>query len=90
MHISLYNWENDEIVTLIFHFIFFDGERLDYPHGYPNWWFLQYTEIKCPSEHFQNGKQYGCEVILSHFYSVPSSNKVSLLLCPRSLPAARR
>eukprot|EP00529_Nitzschia_sp_RCC80_P003057 CAMPEP_0113452454 /NCGR_PEP_ID=MMETSP0014_2-20120614/6854_1 /TAXON_ID=2857 /ORGANISM="Nitzschia sp." /LENGTH=1126 /DNA_ID=CAMNT_0000343825 /DNA_START=1476 /DNA_END=4856 /DNA_ORIENTATION=- /assembly_acc=CAM_ASM_000159 len=44
--------------------------RLDYSKGFPDWWHLDRTEIKVPSEHTQNGKRYAAEVVLSHFYEL--------------------
>ena len=44
--------------------------RLDYPKGFPDWWYLSHTDITVPSEHTQGGKRYAAEVHLSHFYSV--------------------
>jgi hypothetical protein len=44
--------------------------RLDYSKGFPNWWHLDRTDIKVPSEHTQQGKQYAAEVSLSHFYEL--------------------
>jgi hypothetical protein len=51
-----------------------DGERkyprLDYSKGFPDWWHLDRTDIKVPSEHTQHGRQYAAEVSLSHFYEL--------------------
>jgi len=49
-----------------------DGDRkfprLDYSKGFPDWWHLDRTDIKVPSEHTQHGKRYAAEVSLAHFY----------------------
>mmetsp|Transcript_28487 Transcript_28487/g.77135 ORF Transcript_28487/g.77135 Transcript_28487/m.77135 type:complete len:1149 (+) Transcript_28487:390-3836(+) len=51
-----------------------DGERLyprlDYSKGFPDWWHLDRTDIKTPSEHTQHGKRYAAEVTLAHFYEL--------------------
>lgn len=47
--------------------------RLDYSHGFPNWWFLDHTSISVPSQHYQEGHQYDAEVILAHFYETQST-----------------
>lgn len=51
-----------------------EGERIfpqiDYSKGFPDWWHLDRTDIKVPSEHTQHGKRYAAEVVLSHFYEV--------------------
>lgn len=44
--------------------------RLDYSKGFPDWWWLQRTEIMVPSQHTQEGHQYAAEVILAHFYQI--------------------
>jgi hypothetical protein len=44
--------------------------RLDYSKGFPDWWHLDRTDIKVPSEHTQHGKRYAAEVSLSHFYEL--------------------
>lgn len=44
--------------------------RLDYSKGFPDWWWLDHTEITVPSSHTQEGKQYAAEVILAHFYEI--------------------
>ncbi|KAL3916149.1 MAG: hypothetical protein SGILL_005311 [Bacillariaceae sp.] len=44
--------------------------RLDYSKGFPDWWHLDRTDIKVPSEHTQHGKRYAAEVSLAHFYEV--------------------
>lgn len=44
--------------------------RLDYSKGFPDWWHLDRTDIKVPSEHTQQGKRYAAEVVLSHFYEL--------------------
>jgi hypothetical protein len=53
--------------------------RLDYSKGFPNWWFLQRTEIFVPSQHTQEGIQYAAEVVLEHFYELDHyKNQVSI------------
>jgi len=44
--------------------------RLDYSKGFPDWWHLDRTDIKVPSEHTQHGKRYAAEISLAHFYEV--------------------
>jgi hypothetical protein len=44
--------------------------RLDYSKGFPDWWHLDRTDIKVPSEHTQHGRRYAAEVSLAHFYEV--------------------
>jgi len=44
--------------------------RLDYSKGFPDWWHLDRTDIKTPSEHTQHGKRYAAEVTLAHFYEL--------------------
>lgn len=44
--------------------------RLDYSKGFPDWWWLQRTDIMVPSQHRQEGIQYAAEVVLAHFYSI--------------------
>ncbi|KAL3909150.1 MAG: hypothetical protein SGILL_008201 [Bacillariaceae sp.] len=44
--------------------------RLDYSKGFPDWWHLDRTDIKVPSEHTQHGKRYAAEVSLAHFYEI--------------------
>ncbi len=44
--------------------------RLDYSKGFPDWWHLDRTDIKVPSEHTQEGKRYAAEISLAHFYEV--------------------
>ncbi|KAG7370840.1 Eukaryotic-type carbonic anhydrase [Nitzschia inconspicua] len=44
--------------------------RLDYSKGFPDWWHLDRTDIKVPSEHTQHGKRYAAEVSLAHFYEL--------------------
>ena len=44
--------------------------RLDYSKGFPDWWWLQRTDITLPSHHTQEGVQYAAEVTLAHFYSI--------------------
>jgi hypothetical protein len=43
--------------------------NIDFSMGFPDPWHLVFTDIKVPSEHTQDGKQYDAEVILSHEYS---------------------
>lgn len=45
--------------------------RIDFSKGFSEWWFLSHMDIKVPSEHLQEGKQYSGEIQLAHFYSVP-------------------
>jgi hypothetical protein len=52
--------------------------RLDYSKGFPDWWFMQRTEIQVPSQHHQEGTPYAAEVVLQHFYEIDHyKNKVS-------------
>lgn len=52
--------------------------RLDYSKGFPDWWFMQRTEIMVPSQHSQEGVHYAAEVVLAHFYEKDHyKNKVS-------------
>lgn len=44
--------------------------RLDYSKGFPDWWHLDRTDIKVPSEHTQQGKRYAAEITLAHFYEI--------------------
>jgi len=44
--------------------------RLDYSKGFPDWWHLDRTDIKVPSEHTQHGKRYAAEITLAHFYEL--------------------
>ena len=44
--------------------------RLDYSKGFPDWWHLDRTDIKVPSEHTQEGKRYAAEISLAHFYEI--------------------
>eukprot|EP00751_Fragilariopsis_kerguelensis_P000500 CAMPEP_0170807906 /NCGR_PEP_ID=MMETSP0733-20121128/33063_1 /TAXON_ID=186038 /ORGANISM="Fragilariopsis kerguelensis, Strain L26-C5" /LENGTH=983 /DNA_ID=CAMNT_0011163205 /DNA_START=740 /DNA_END=3691 /DNA_ORIENTATION=- len=44
--------------------------RLDYSKGFPDWWHLDRTDIKVPSEHTQHGKRYAAEISLAHFYEL--------------------
>jgi hypothetical protein len=44
--------------------------RLDYSKGFPDWWWLQSTDISVPSHHTQEGKRYDAEVTLKHFYEI--------------------
>ena len=44
--------------------------RLDYSKGFPDWWHLDRTDIKVPSEHTQHGRRYAAEVSLAHFYEL--------------------
>jgi len=52
-----------------------NGERLypklDYSKGFPDWWWLERTELTVPSQHRQQGKHYDAEVTLAHFYEIP-------------------
>lgn len=53
--------------------------RLDYSKGFPDWFFLQHTEIMIPSQHTQEGTQYAAEITLAHFYEIAHvKNKVSI------------
>ena len=49
--------------------------RIDFAHGYPEWWLLYQTEIKTPSEHAQEGKTYDAEIQLDHVYQVPRKQR---------------
>jgi hypothetical protein len=42
--------------------------RLDYSKGFPDYWWLQRTDITMPSQHLQEGVRYAAEVTLAHFY----------------------
>ena len=56
--------------------------RLDYSKGFPDWWWLQRTDIAVPSHHTQEGFRYAAEVTLAHFYEIGhSKNEVSYLHC---------
>jgi len=44
--------------------------RLDYSKGFPDWWHLDRTDVKVPSEHTQHGKRYAAEISLAHFYEL--------------------
>jgi len=44
--------------------------RLDYSKGFPDWWWMQRTDIMVPSQHTQEGTQYAAEVALEHFYEI--------------------
>ena len=44
--------------------------RLDYSKGFPDWWHLDRTDVKVPSEHTQEGKRYAAEISLAHFYEL--------------------
>lgn len=44
--------------------------RIDFSHGFHEWWFLSHMELHVPSEHHQNGKIYDGEMHFYHFYSV--------------------
>jgi hypothetical protein len=48
---------------------------IDFSAGFPDDWNLKFTDIKVPSEHVQDGKQYDAEVILSHVYSKNKTDK---------------
>ena len=50
--------------------------RLDYSKGFPDFWYLSHTEVTVPSEHTQEGKRYGAEVHLSHFYSIDFERRI--------------
>ena len=51
--------------------------RLDYSKGFPDWWWMQSTNIMVPSQHSQEGVHYAAEVHLTHFYEVDHyKNKV--------------
>jgi hypothetical protein len=58
--------------------------RLDYSKGFPDWWWMQRTDIVMPSLHWQEGHQYAAEVTLAHFYEVAHS-KNEVRFCVRSL-----
>lgn len=49
--------------------------RIDFAHGYPEWWLLYQTEVKTPSEHAQDGKMYDAEIQLDHVYQVPRKQR---------------
>lgn len=54
--------------------------RLDYSKGFPDWWWMQRTDIMVPSQHAQEGVHYAAEVHLAHFYELEHyKNAVSLL-----------
>lgn len=44
--------------------------RIDFAFGFPEWWLLYQTEIKTPSEHYQEGNQYAAEIQLDHVYQI--------------------
>lgn len=51
--------------------------RLDYSKGFPDWFWMDSTEIMMPSNHVQEGKRYAAEVVLQHFYEIDHyKNKV--------------
>ena len=55
--------------------------RLDYSKGFPDWWYLQRTDISVPSQHTQEGHRYAAEVTLAHFYEIPhAKNEVRLVV----------
>lgn len=57
--------------------------RLDYSKGFPDWWWMQRTDIVTPSLHWQEGHQYAAEVTLAHFYQIPhDKNQVRFRLKP--------
>jgi hypothetical protein len=60
---------------------------IDFSQGFPDDWNLKFTDIKVPSEHVQDGKQYDAEVILSHVYSKNKTDKFvgsqNTAFCPR-------
>ncbi|GAX10104.1 hypothetical protein FisN_3Lh293 [Fistulifera solaris] len=44
--------------------------RIDYSKGFPDWWWMQRTDIHVPSNHIQEGTRYAAEVVLAHFYEI--------------------
>lgn len=48
---------------------------IDFSAGFPDPWNMSFTEVKVPSEHVQDGKQYGAEVVMSHVYSKNKTDK---------------
>lgn len=44
--------------------------RIDYSKGFPDWWWMQRTDIHVPSNHVQEGTRYAAEVVLAHFYEI--------------------
>jgi len=46
--------------------------RVDFSWGFNFWFYLNFMDIKIPSEHTQNGKRYTAEVQHAHFFSVPA------------------
>lgn len=44
--------------------------RIDFPKGYPDWWYLSHMDFHVPSEHTQEGKRYDGEIQMYHFYSL--------------------
>lgn len=44
--------------------------RIDYSKGFPDWWWMQRTDVMVPSQHTQEGIQYAAEVTLAHFYEI--------------------
>jgi hypothetical protein len=52
--------------------------RMDLSKGFPDWFWMQHTEIMIGSQHSQEGHKYAAEVILSHFYEIAQwKNQVS-------------
>ncbi len=52
--------------------------RIDYSKGFPDWWWMQRTDIHVPSNHIQEGTRYAAEVVLAHFYEIKhQKNQVS-------------
>jgi hypothetical protein len=49
--------------------------NIDFSRGFPDPWYLSFTDISVPSQHVQGGKRYAAEVVLSHVYSKDKSDK---------------
>lgn len=61
--------------------------RLDYSKGFPDWWWLQRTDVHVPSNHIQEGTRYAAEVVLAHFYEINHvKNQVKIICCLMSFP----
>ena len=56
--------------------------RIDYSKGFPDWWWMQRTDVMVPSHHTQEGFQYAAEVTLAHFYEINHvKNQVRCNVC---------
>jgi len=52
--------------------------RIDFSWGFNAWFYLNFMDIKIPSEHTQNGKRYTAEVQHAHFFEVPADQARNL------------